>query len=167
MRVLSTGANGYIGLRLLPELLTAGHEVLAVVRDPRRLPVTEFEKMPGRIQTLELDLLERSLSFPKDIDVAYYLVHSMRRGGDFAKREETVARNFAAAIQKTIAGRSSSSAGYCRKRTAFRRICDLGSEWKNCSPTQRFLSPRCAPPSSLVVGARHLRLSAIWSRSYQ
>jgi uncharacterized protein YbjT (DUF2867 family) len=101
MKVLLTGANGYIGLRLLPELLTAGHDVFAVVRDPHRLPVAEFEKMPGRIQTIELDMLEPPLSFPKDVDVAYYLVHSMGSGGDFAQREEKVARNFAAAIERT------------------------------------------------------------------
>jgi uncharacterized protein YbjT (DUF2867 family) len=101
MKVLLTGANGYIGLRLLAELLAAGHDVVAAVRDPRRLPVAEFEKMPGRIQTVELDLLEGPLSFPKDVDVAYYLVHSMGSGRDFAKREEDVARNFATAIKRT------------------------------------------------------------------
>lgn len=72
MRVLLTGANGYIGLRLLPELLAAGHHVFAVVRDRRRFPVVEFEKMPGRLQALELDLLEASPSFPENIDVSYY-----------------------------------------------------------------------------------------------
>ena len=49
MRVLLTGANGYIGLRLLPELLATGHHVFAVVRDRRRFPVVEFEKIPGRL----------------------------------------------------------------------------------------------------------------------
>ena len=63
--------------------------------------MAEFEKMPGRIQTVELDLLEGPLSFPKDVDVAYYLVHSMGSGRNFAKREEDVARNFAAAIERT------------------------------------------------------------------
>lgn len=101
MRVLLTGANGYIGLRLLPELLAAGHDVFAVVRDRRRLPVAEFEKMPGRIRIVELDLLDHSVSFPKNIEVAYYLVHSMGSGGDFAEREEKVAQNFAAAIERT------------------------------------------------------------------
>lgn len=71
MRVLLTEANGYIGLRLLPELLATGHHVFAVVRDRRRFPVVEFEKMPGRLQAIELDLLEASPSFPENIDVAY------------------------------------------------------------------------------------------------
>jgi uncharacterized protein YbjT (DUF2867 family) len=128
MKVLLTGANGYIGLRLLPELLAAGHDVFAAVRDPRRLPVAEFEKIPGRIQTIESDLLESPPSFPKDVDVAYYLVHSMGSGGDFAKREGKVARNFAAAIEHTDAGRSYSSVGRCRKGTASHRICNLNSE---------------------------------------
>jgi uncharacterized protein YbjT (DUF2867 family) len=72
MRVLLTEANGYIGLRLLPELLATGHHVFAVVRDRRRFPVVEFEKMPGRLQAIELDLFEASPSFPENIDVAYY-----------------------------------------------------------------------------------------------
>ena len=64
--------------------------------------------------TIESDLLDRPPPFPKDVAVAYYLVHSMGSGGDFAKREEKVARNFAAAIEERIAGRSFSSAGCCR-----------------------------------------------------
>jgi hypothetical protein len=47
---------------LLPVLLAAGHDVFAVVRDRRRLPVAEFEKMPGRIRIVELDLLDESFS---------------------------------------------------------------------------------------------------------
>ena len=50
---------------------------------------------------IEWDLLESPLSLPKEIDVAYYLVHSMGGGGDFASREEKVARNFAAALART------------------------------------------------------------------
>ena len=42
MHVLVTGANGYIGLRLIQALLEAGHEITAVVRDRRRFPVANF-----------------------------------------------------------------------------------------------------------------------------
>jgi uncharacterized protein YbjT (DUF2867 family) len=105
MRVLLTGANGCIGLRLLPELLARGHHVFTIVRDRRRLLVAEFEKMPGRIETIEIDLLESPLSFPKEIDVAYYLVHSLGSGGDFASREERLRR----ISQRLLHGRSAAN----------------------------------------------------------
>ena len=41
MNILLTGANGYIGMRLLPQLLDAGHDVICAVRDPKRLSVTD------------------------------------------------------------------------------------------------------------------------------
>ncbi len=77
MKILLTGANGYVGRRLLPELLSAGHDVVCCVRDKNRLG---FEKNILDAVTLwEVDFLnEVSLtSCPKDIDVAYYLIHSM------------------------------------------------------------------------------------------
>lgn len=104
MRILLTGANGYIGLRLLPELLAAGHEVTAVVRDRERLPVEEFAKMPGTLTVLEADLLEEAPEFPEGVEAAYFLVHSMAAGRDFAEREEKVARHFVAAIDRTQCG---------------------------------------------------------------
>jgi len=101
MKILLTGANGYIGLRLLAELLEAGHEVCAVVRDRQRLPAEEFEPMAGRLEVLEADLLNGVPLFPAEIEVAYFLVHSMGAGGDFAAREELAARNFVQSISQT------------------------------------------------------------------
>ncbi|MDP0491376.1 MAG: SDR family oxidoreductase [Verrucomicrobiota bacterium JB023] len=103
MHLLLTGANGYIGLRLLPALLEAGHQVTAVVRDRRRFPCEEFEKEGNRFQLIEGDFLqpESIEEFPEDIDVAYYFLHSMGAGGDFAKREQQVAVNFMEALAPT------------------------------------------------------------------
>ena len=77
MKILLTGSTGYIGKRLLPVLVEAGHDVVCCVRDEKRFnpPASIREK----ISVIEADLLnENSLkNIPKDIDGAYYLVHSM------------------------------------------------------------------------------------------
>lgn len=101
VKILLTGANGYVGLRLLPELLAAGHFVYAVVRDRSRLPTEELEKLPGALEVVEADLLEGIPAFPETVDAAYFLVHSMGAGGAFAEREERAACHFREAIEKT------------------------------------------------------------------
>ena len=94
MKVLLTGANGYIGKRLLQQLVHEGHEVWCCVREPHRFAVSESIK--PRIHVLQVDFLEPGkVSFPKDIDAAYYLIHSMTSTkGGFQKLEEQSARNF-------------------------------------------------------------------------
>ncbi|MBK1826776.1 SDR family oxidoreductase [Haloferula rosea] len=96
MNVLLTGASGYIGLRLLPALLEAGHTVYTMVRDRRRFPVDEFSKSGEQLQIIEGDLLQPDglPRLPVEIDAAYYLVHSMGGAGDFAVQEQEAARNF-------------------------------------------------------------------------
>ncbi|WP_193211088.1 DUF2867 domain-containing protein [Luteolibacter marinus] len=103
MHLLLTGANGYIGLRLLPALLDDGHRVTAVVRDRRRFPASDFERAGDRLQVIEGDFLEPGSlpAFPDDLDAAYYLLHSMGGGGDFAAREEATARAFTTALSAT------------------------------------------------------------------
>lgn len=95
MKILLTGANGYVGRRLLPELLAAGHEIICCVRDKNRLGLdkTTLES----ITIWEVDFLEE-VSFestPKDIDVAYYLIHSMSSSTQvFDTMESKAAENF-------------------------------------------------------------------------
>jgi uncharacterized protein YbjT (DUF2867 family) len=103
VHLLLTGANGYIGLRLLPALLDAGHRVTAVVRDRRRFPEADFAAAGGRLQVVEGDFLkpESLPAFPADLDAAYYLLHSMGSAGDFAAREEATARAFTAGLAPT------------------------------------------------------------------
>lgn len=103
MKVLLTGATGYIGKRLLPVLVEAGHDVICCVRDIRRFNPPDSIK--HRVSAIEVDLLdETSLNrIPQDIHGAYYLVHSMSYSGDYAALEKTSAMNFRNALEKTSA----------------------------------------------------------------
>lgn len=102
MKILLTGANGYIGRRLLPVLVAQGHEVVCLLRDRRRIDLEE--SLQDKVAFYEADLLEKeSLSeLPPDIDAAYYLVHSMGSSHkNFSRMEATAARNFVESLAGT------------------------------------------------------------------
>ena len=101
MKILLTGATGYIGKRLLPVLIEAGHHVVCCVRDLNRFDPPESLKK--NISIIQLDLLDKaSLShIPKDIDGAYYLVHSMSSGSKYDSMEHESAVNFRSAMEQT------------------------------------------------------------------
>lgn len=101
MKVLLTGANGYVGLRLLPALLEAGHEVVCFVRNARRFPKAYLEN--DGVSIYEGDLLEAEslVGLPEDLEAAYYLVHSMGCGrGEFVELERRSAENFVEAMAR-------------------------------------------------------------------
>ncbi len=102
MKVLLTGSTGYIGKRLLQSLLEQGHEVFCMVRNLERLMTAE-QSLTG-FKGIEVDLLNpvpvkhNSL----EIDVAFYLIHSMSTSiGEFMEEEARSAGNFANFIQQT------------------------------------------------------------------
>ncbi|NQV53161.1 MAG: SDR family oxidoreductase [Flavobacteriales bacterium] len=101
MKILLTGSSGYIGKRLLPVLVEAGHEVICCVRDIKRF--NPPQSISHKISVIEIDLLdEKSLMrIPDDIDGAYYLVHSMSSSSDYKSLEKTSAINFRNALEKT------------------------------------------------------------------
>ncbi|QQL50097.1 NAD(P)H-binding protein [Mucilaginibacter ginkgonis] len=101
MKVLVTGANGYIGTKLIVALLDAGHNVVCLVRDEAL-----FRKQnpnADRVTIVIGDLLRnRSIApIPTDIDAAYYLVNAMIQTSGFAGLEALVAQNFLEAIDNT------------------------------------------------------------------
>ena len=101
MRILLTGATGYIGKRLLPVLVKKGYTVICCVRDINRF--NPPESLKSKIEVIQVDLLDKDSlkNIPKDIDGAYYLVHSMSNAGDYDKLEKLSAINFRNAINKT------------------------------------------------------------------
>lgn len=103
MKILLTGATGYIGKRLLPTLITEGHEVVCCVRDKHRF--NPPSSLIDKIQVIQIDLLDaESLKrIPSDIDAAYYLVHSMSNSSDYHTLEQRAAKNFVSAIDQTNA----------------------------------------------------------------
>ena len=104
MKILLTGATGYIGRRLLTTLLKNGHEVVCSVRDKRRFDHRKYGS--NLISVIEVNFLRKETldRIPDDIDAAYYLIHSMSSTtGDFQVMEENSARNFRDRISQTQA----------------------------------------------------------------
>lgn len=153
MHVLISGANGYIGLRLIRSLLDADHEVTAVIRDSRRFPMSHFAENEKRLHIVEADFLDAASleSLPDSIDAAYYLIHSMGSGGDFAQKEKQCATHFAKAA----------------KACGWKRIIYLGGLAADKGPLSEHLSSRrrveeilreCGVPlttlrASIIVGS--------------
>ena len=94
MKILLTGATGAIGSELLPKLLREGHEVVVLSRKP-------FQISHANITVIQGDLIN-TITFPEDIDIAYYLIHSMRKEQkNFALIEKKTAEHFVSALKKT------------------------------------------------------------------
>jgi uncharacterized protein YbjT (DUF2867 family) len=98
MRCLVTGATGYVGGRLVPRLLAAGHEVRCLTRDPRRLRDVPWA---GEVEIVTGDVTDAGTLGPafEAVDVVYYLVHSLGRR-DFEAVDRTNAANVAGASRR-------------------------------------------------------------------
>jgi uncharacterized protein YbjT (DUF2867 family) len=104
IRCLVTGATGYIGGRLVPQLLDNGHTVRAMARNPDKLAGAEWR---DRAEVVRGDLGDpNSLTAAfEDVDVVFYLVHSMGTAKDFVAEEARAARNVVAAARQAGVGR--------------------------------------------------------------
>src|SRR5690554_5149896 len=94
-----TGVTGYVGGRLVPELLAAGHSVRAVARNTSRL-----DSRPWRadIEVAEADAgeLDQIRAALTGVDVAYYLIHALGTGRKFEAQDRATALTFARAARE-------------------------------------------------------------------
>jgi uncharacterized protein YbjT (DUF2867 family) len=99
LHCLVTGATGYIGGRLVPELLAAGHTVRCMARDPGKLADRPWS---DGIEVAKADVSDAA-AMRKALagcDVAYYLIHSLGTGSSFEQRDRDAARTFADAARE-------------------------------------------------------------------
>ncbi|MFD0141905.1 MULTISPECIES: SDR family oxidoreductase [unclassified Streptomyces] len=91
---LVTGASGYIGGRLVPELLAAGYRVRCLARTPAKL---RDHPWADEVETVRGDVTDAESLAPalQDVDVAYYLVHALGGGSDFESTDRMAATTFA------------------------------------------------------------------------
>jgi uncharacterized protein YbjT (DUF2867 family) len=104
LHVLVTGATGYVGGRLVPRLLDQGYSVRVLARDPQRLQGRSW--LPN-VEVVTGDVLkpETLPSVVKDIDIAFYLIHSMSSTTDFSHRDLNAAENFGIASREARVNR--------------------------------------------------------------
>ena len=98
MRILVTGATGYVGGRLVPRLLAAGHQVRVLARDPARLAGRPWER---RVELVRGDVLDPATLGPalQGVEAAYCLIHSMDERPGFHERDLAAARTFGGAAR--------------------------------------------------------------------
>lgn len=98
-RCLVTGATGYIGGRLIRELLSHGYQVRILARNPERLRdhpwISQVEVVAGDAN--QEGVLDQAL---KEVDVAYYLLHALMSKDNFEQEEKMIAEKFAQAAKK-------------------------------------------------------------------
>jgi uncharacterized protein YbjT (DUF2867 family) len=101
MKILLTGATGYVGKRILPMLLKQGHHVVCCVRDKSRF--TSHNEEQHNISIIQVDFLNPTSleQIPEDIDAAYYLIHSMSSAQDYKSLEQQSAINFRERLSET------------------------------------------------------------------
>src|ERR1700729_475790 len=96
VKCLVTGASGYIGGRLVPELLAAGNGVRCMARDPGKL---DGRPWSGDVEVAVADVMDPAAvrGALDGVEVAYYLIHSLGAGPSFERRDRDAAGIFAAA----------------------------------------------------------------------
>src|SRR6201987_1210614 len=93
-----TGASGYMGGRLVPELLSAGYAVRCMARDPAKLSDRPWS---DDVEIAVADVMDGGAVGPalEGGDVAYYLTHSLGTDASFERRDRDAAQTFPAAAK--------------------------------------------------------------------
>ncbi len=129
MRILVTGATGYIGGRLIPRLLKNGYFVRCLARRPENLSGRDWNISSNSVEVVAGDMSD-SASLTQacsGMEVAYYLVHSMSAGEKgFEERDRKAAKNFAEAA----------------RQAGIRKIIYLGGLGDNQGPLSHHLKSR-------------------------
>jgi uncharacterized protein YbjT (DUF2867 family) len=153
MRILVTGASGFVGSLLIPRLREEGHEVRALARDPARVAV---EAETVRADAFTGEGLARALA---DIEVAYYLIHSLGRdlapaprtaSARFEERERVAAENFAGAAVAAGVRRIVYLGGLLPARAAGDADAGGSLTARNGVPVSRHLKSRAAVERTLL-----------------
>ncbi|MCR8670830.1 SDR family oxidoreductase [Agrococcus sp. HG114] len=132
--VLVTGATGYIGGRLIPRLVAAGHRVRALARDPGRLADASWAEAAEVVRG-DLEAPSTLAAAFEGREVVYHLVHAMSAGGDFRAAELEQARNVAAAA----------------RAAGVRRIVYLSGLHPEGEPLSKHLASRVAVGETLLA----------------
>jgi uncharacterized protein YbjT (DUF2867 family) len=154
------GASGYIGGNLVPFLAARGIRVRAAARGREVMEARQWQD----VEIVEADALDPDSLAPAlaDIDVAFYLVHSMASGSSFGSLDLEAAENFAPGRRGRASRASSISAAWSPTTRASASTSAPAATRAKCCARSRYRSRSCAPASSSGPDPPPSRSCATW-----
>ena len=165
MKILLTGATGYIGKRVLLSLVKQDYQIVCCTRDKKRF--NPPKSIIDNIEVIEVDLLKKETlaNIPKDIDAAYYLVHSMSSSKDYTKLEYESACNFRETIDQTSAKQVIYLSGIVNE-VNYQNIFPPEKMWKKNFKKVTTTSPHFVQELSLVQEVLPLKSLETWLKNF-